>query len=81
MRLWSALFLSLIIVRVATEALILTGLARQAARFQPRSACTGTGFTTAEAEQVVSHPVRRQIISTLMFLRGVGVITAACCTS
>ncbi|HSP24274.1 MAG TPA: TrkA C-terminal domain-containing protein, partial [Saliniramus sp.] len=41
------------------------------------SAWTGTGFTTSESEMVVAHPVRRQIISTLMFLRSVGLITAA----
>ena len=71
------MFLSLLTVRVAAEALILTGMSRQAARFQARSAWTGTGFTTAEAEQVVNNPVRRKIISDLMFLRSVGVITAA----
>lgn len=71
------LFLSLIVVRVAAEALILTGLSREAARFQARSAWTGTGFTTAEAEQVVGHPVRRQIIGLLMLLRGAGLVTAA----
>ena len=71
------LLLSLIVVRVAAEALILTGMSRQAAQFQARSAWTGTGFTTAEAEQVVNHPVRRQIVSTLMFLRSVGLVTAA----
>ncbi len=71
------LLLSLIVVRIAAEALILTGMSREAARFQARSAWTGTGFTTAEAEQVVSHPVRRQIVSTLMFLRSAGLVTAA----
>lgn len=71
------LFLSLIVVRITAEALVLTGLSREAARFQARSAWTGTGFTTAEAEQVVNHPVRRRIISTLMFLRSVGLVTAA----
>lgn len=71
------LFLSLIVVRVAAEALVLTGLSREAARFQARSAWTGTGFTTAESEQVVNHPVRRQIITTLMFLRSAGLVTAA----
>ncbi|WP_204985695.1 TrkA C-terminal domain-containing protein [Microvirga pakistanensis] len=71
------LLLSLIVVRIAAEALILTGMSRQAARFQARSAWTGTGFTTAEAEQVVNHPVRRQIISNLMFLRSAGLVTAA----
>lgn len=71
------LFLSLIMVRVAAEALILTGLSRESASFQARSAWTGTGFTTSESEQVVSHPVRRRIISTLMFLRSAGLVTAA----
>ena len=49
------LLLSLIILRVASEALILTGLSREAARFQARSAWTGTGFTTAESELVVAR--------------------------
>jgi NhaP-type Na+/H+ and K+/H+ antiporter len=71
------LLLSLLVVRVAAEALTLTGVSREAARFQARSAWTGTGFTTAEAEQVVGHPVRRRIISGLMFLRSAGLVTAA----
>ncbi|HEV7275665.1 MAG TPA: TrkA C-terminal domain-containing protein [Devosiaceae bacterium] len=71
------LLLSLIMVRVAAEALILTGLSRESASFQARSAWTGTGFTTSESEQVVAHPVRRRIISTLMFLRSAGLVTAA----
>jgi hypothetical protein len=47
------LFLSLIVVRVAAEASMLTWVSREAARFLARSAWTGTGFTTAEAEQLV----------------------------
>jgi hypothetical protein len=73
----AVLFLSLIAVRIAAEALVLTGLPREAARFQARSAWTGTGFTTSESEQVVGHPVRRRIVSTLMFVRGAGLVTAA----
>lgn len=73
----AVLFLSLIAVRIAAEALVLTGLSRESARFQARSAWTGTGFTTSESEQVVSHPVRRRIISTLMFVRSAGLVTAA----
>ncbi len=42
---------SLIVERVATVALTLTGLSRDAAQFQARSAFTGAGFTTGEAEQ------------------------------
>ncbi|MGZ3673172.1 MAG: potassium transporter TrkA, partial [Ktedonobacterales bacterium] len=41
------LTLSLIIERIATVALTLTGLSRDAAAFQARSAFTGTGFTTS----------------------------------
>jgi len=67
---------SLLITRIATLALVLTGMSTQAARFQARSALTGTGFTTNEAESVVSHPVRRQIVMTLMMLGGVGLVTA-----
>jgi TrkA-C domain len=71
------LFLSLIVVRIAAVALTLTGMPRAAAQFQARSAWTATGFTTAESEQVVSHPVRRRIIALLMVARSVGVVTAA----
>jgi hypothetical protein len=71
------LVISLIIVRVASVALSLTGLSREAARFQARSAWTGTGFTTAESESVVGHPVRRRVVSILMILRGAGLVTAA----
>jgi len=67
--------LSVVITRLATVALTMTGLSRQAARFQARSAFTGTGFTTSEAEKVVNHPVRRRIIMGLMMLRSAGVVT------
>lgn len=69
------LALSLFITRLATVALVLTGLSEEAARFQARSAFTGTGFTTAEAEKVVDHPVRRRIIMWLMVIRSAGMIS------
>ena len=69
--------LSLLVVRIATIALVFTGLSRQTARFQARSAFTGTGFSTSESEKVVSHPVRRRIIMLLMLLGNAGFITAA----
>jgi len=72
----TVLVLSLIVVRVATVALTLTGLSKDSARFQARSAWTGTGFTTSESENVVDHPARRRIVSTLMVLRSAGLITA-----
>ncbi len=70
------IFISLIIVRVATVALTLTGLSRELARFQARSAFTGAGFTTGESEKVVGHPVRRRIIMMLMLLGNAGIVTA-----
>lgn len=66
---------SRITTRVATIALTMTGLSAQSARFQARSALTGSGFTTAESEAVVTHPVRRRIIMTLMAIGSAGVIT------
>ena len=54
------LAISLVTTRVAALVLERTGLSREIARFQARSAFTGVGFTTAEAESVVGHPVRRR---------------------
>lgn len=67
--------IGLIITRVATAALVSTGLSRESARFQARSAFTGAGFTTSEAETVVSHPVRRRVVMTLMLLGNAGIAT------
>lgn len=71
------LLMSLLVVRIATVALTLTGLSQQSAQFQARSAWTGTGFTTTESEKVINHPVRRRIISWLILLRSAGLVTAA----
>lgn len=68
--------LSILITRVATVALAHTGLSRESARFQARSAFTGTGFATTEAEKVVNHPVRRRIILLLMLLGNAGIVSA-----
>lgn len=67
---------SIIVVRIGTVALEMTGLSREVARFQAQSAFTGTGFTTAESEHVVSHPARRRIIRTLIFIGNAGIISA-----
>lgn len=67
---------ALIITRVAAVALEHTGLSRDAARFQARSAFTGVGFTTTEAEDVVGHPVRRRIVMWLMLVGNVGIVSA-----
>ncbi len=71
------LVMSLIITRVATVALALTGMSQEAARFQARSALTGSGFTTTESERVVSHPLRRRIIMALMLLGNTGLVLGA----
>lgn len=71
----ATIVLSLVVTRVATVALTVTGLSRESARFQARSAFTGVGFTTSEAEAVVAHPVRRRIILLLMLLGNAGLIT------
>lgn len=73
--LFITLTLSLLITRIAAMALMLTGMSREAARFQARSAFTGVGFTTTEAEGVVGHPVRRRIVMILMLLGNAGIAT------
>ncbi|MBN1555657.1 MAG: TrkA C-terminal domain-containing protein [Phycisphaerae bacterium] len=69
------LLMSLTATRIATMALTLTGLSHELARFQARSAFTGCGFTTAESEQIMNHPVRRKIIMVLMLLGNAGLVT------
>ena len=66
---------SVVVVRVAAVALRLTGMPADVARFQARSAFTGTGFTTSETEAVVSHPVRRRVIAILMLFGSIGLVT------
>ena len=69
------LLVALFISRIATIALMATGMSRQYAKFQSRSAFTGAGFTTSEAEAVVSHPVRRRIVMALMLMGNAGIAT------
>lgn len=52
-----------------------TGLSRESARFQARSAFSGVGFSTEESESIMHHPVRRQIIMILMLLGNIGIAT------
>ena len=67
---------SMIVIRVAIVALIHTGMGREEARFQARSAFTGAGFTTSESESIVNHPLRRRIVSWLMIAGKLGMVTA-----
>lgn len=68
--------LSLLIVRIGTIALVMTGVSEDAARFQALSAFSGTGFTTDESENVISRPARRRIITILIRAGSLGIITA-----
>ncbi len=67
--------IGLTVTRVATVALTMTGMSLDHARFQARSAFTGTGFTTSEAEAIVGHPARRRIVMALMLLSGAGAVS------
>jgi hypothetical protein len=69
-------FVSLLVVRVGSTALMMTGLSWDAASFQSYSAFFGVGFTTKEAELVVNHPVRRRIIRDLILAGNVGLTSA-----
>lgn len=71
----AAILISLLVTRIASIALSLTGLSRESARFQARSAFTGVGFTTGESESVVNHPVRRRVVLVLMLLGNAGLVT------
>ncbi|MCF8104413.1 MAG: TrkA C-terminal domain-containing protein [Desulfohalobiaceae bacterium] len=70
------IFLSILITRVATIALTHTGLTRESAKFQARSALSGAGFTTSESEMVVNHPVRRKIVMFLILIGNAGIVAA-----
>lgn len=65
---------SLLLTRVATVILIATGMSREQARFQARSAFSTAGFTTSESEKVVNHPIRRRVVMTLMLLGSAGTV-------
>ncbi|MCD6318554.1 TrkA C-terminal domain-containing protein [Candidatus Aerophobetes bacterium] len=67
---------SIIVVRIGTVALKMTGLSRDVAAFQAQSAFCGVGFTTSESEAIVSHPVRRRILRILMLLGSAGLTSA-----
>jgi hypothetical protein len=62
-----------VILRVGTAALMVSGLSREVARFQVRSAFFGVGFTTNEAETITNHPFRRRLVQFLMLLGSIGI--------
>ena len=67
---------ALLIVRLGSSALQLTGMSQPIAQFQAASAFFGVGFTTKEAELVVDHPVRRRIILHLIVMGNIGLTSA-----
>ncbi|MFK7882559.1 MAG: cation:proton antiporter regulatory subunit [Phycisphaerales bacterium] len=69
-------FVSLVIVRIGATALMMTGLSRPVAEFQAVSCFFGVGFTTAEAEMIVSHPVRRRMAMHLIIAGNIGITSA-----
>ncbi|QLG29565.1 TrkA C-terminal domain-containing protein [Halorarum halophilum] len=67
--------LSMLVVRIGSVALQLTGLSPDVASFQSASAFSGAGYTTEEAEHVVSTPERRAVVKTLIRLGSVGLVS------
>lgn len=67
---------SLLVIRVATVGLTMTGVSKDLAQFQALSAFTGAGFTTQESEDIVNHPLRRRIAMHLILFGHVGVVVA-----
>lgn len=72
----SVVAVTVLVNRIATRALMLTGLSEEVARFQSRSALTGTGFATEESERIMHYPARRRIMTLLMLLGNAGLVTA-----
>jgi len=70
------IFVSIIAMRIGATALELTGLSSEIASFQAHSAFSGVGFTTQEAESIVSHHVRRRIIRVLFLAGSAGITTS-----
>lgn len=66
---------SFLITKVATIALMHTGLSQQSAQFQARSIFTGVGYATKEAENIVNHPLRRKIVMMLMLSGNAGIVS------
>lgn len=71
---------AVVVVRIGATALRMTGLSSDVASFQAYSAFFGVGFTTAEAELVVNHPVRRRIVRHLILAGNVGLTGALAST-
>ncbi len=73
--LFAVVLVSLLITRISSAVFRFTGMSPESARFQARSAFSGTGYTTDEAEGVVEHPVRRRLVLALMLLGNAGLVS------
>lgn len=69
------LVIVLLVIQVGAIAFELTGVDSSISWFQSISCYTSTGFTTKEAEIVISTPKRRKIAMTLMILGHVGFVS------
>lgn len=69
------IILSFIIVRIGAIAFQITGLEWSVAKFQALSCFSSTGFTTSEAELIVTNRQRRRIASVLIVLGHAGLVT------
>ena len=70
------ILVTIVINQVAAGLLEKTGVKRERATLEALSAWTTCGFTTAESEGMVSQPVRRHIIMSLMFFGHTGLAAA-----
>lgn len=70
-----AVVTSMFVVRAGAVALYMTGMEMKRAQFQALSAFSNTGFTTREAERIVNHPLRREIVTWLIILGHAGIVT------
>lgn len=68
--------ISMIVVKVGTVALTMTGLDPEVAHLQALSAFSGVGFTTHESESVMGQPIRRKVIKFLMMAGNAGITSA-----
>lgn len=68
--------LSLLVIRIGSIALRMTGLSPEVSTFQAASAFSGAGFTTEEAEFTVSEPSRRFTVLWLIRIGSIGVVSA-----
>ena len=68
--------LSLLIVRIGSIALEMTGLSPDISSFQAASAFSGAGYTTDEAERTVITAGRRKTVKALIRLGSIGLLGA-----